>query len=487
MDFQKFIQNLDRKYTTVLTTAILTIAAAWFAKRAIKKSNEFTIPGLKDIPSPEGEYFYLGVQNWVFVGEPEVAHDIFTTKGSLTSGRPYVTYGYKFHGEGDRGIVFTDYGKSWKNTRTAALSILSPKSVDDLYHILDRETEFGVNLMLKDALAVQNKEGGIDPLAYTRLTAMNIILATVFGIQGSLSVQDPLYKRVLHNLEQNSAFISIGSDISAYFPVLSFLDVIFRKEKKMRDFVENDSKPLYRHLIQLARQSEQPSLVKELDSIKDSLNIDEQNMVALTRGVDTISLAMAWVFAILCHYPKWQKRMLDEVDLFIQNYGRLPLFTERQELPSMIAFIKETIRYRPSFLLGVPHKATEDIVYKDYLIPKGTLLIGSAHANNNDPHFFSEPEKFKPERYLNDAKSIYASSNGNVQNRELFTFGWGRRICPGIYMAESEMFNWMTRLFQKCTIEPALSSTGETNIPDIDDCIDFGSIVSPVPYKIHLL
>ncbi len=49
------------------------------------------------------------------------------------------------------------------------------------------------------------------------------------------------------------------------------------------------------------------------------------------------------------------------------------------------------------------------------------------------------------------------------------------------------MFNWMTRLFQKCTIEPALSSTGETNIPDIDDCIDFGSIVSPVPYKIRLV
>jgi hypothetical protein len=60
MDFQNFIQNLDRKYTTVLTTAILTIAAAWFSKRAIKKSNEFTTPGLKDIPSPEGEYFYLG-------------------------------------------------------------------------------------------------------------------------------------------------------------------------------------------------------------------------------------------------------------------------------------------------------------------------------------------------------------------------------------------------------------------------------------------
>ncbi|KAG1435086.1 hypothetical protein G6F56_014090 [Rhizopus delemar] len=69
---------------------------------------------------------------------------------------------------------------------------------------------------------------------------------------------------------------------------------------------------------------------------------------------------MAWAFAILCHHLEWQKKMVDEVDAFVKNQGRLPLFTERNMLPNLVAFIKETIRYRPSFLLGVPHRAMAD-------------------------------------------------------------------------------------------------------------------------------
>ena len=73
-------------------------------------------------------------------------------------------------------------------------------------------------------------------------------------------------------------------------------------------------------------------------------------------------------------------------------------------------------------------------VYKDYIIPKGTVLLATSLSMNMDPKLYHEPEKLKPGRFLNDNRSMYASSNGSTQNREVFTFGWGRRICPGIYM-----------------------------------------------------
>lgn len=122
-----------------------------------------------------------------------------------------------------------------------------------------------------------------------------------------------------------------------------------------------------------------------------------------------------------------------------------------------------------------------------FIIPKDTTIICNSHTVNNDTEFFENPQQFKPERYMGDTRSLYASSNGNIKKRELFTFGWGRRICPGIYMAESEMFSWMTQLFSKCTIEPIVSSTGEKILPDIESYVDLGSIVSPVPYKIQVI
>ncbi|KAG1239614.1 hypothetical protein G6F68_018463 [Rhizopus microsporus] len=79
----------------------------------------------------------------------------------------------------------------------------------------------------------------------------------------------------------------------------------------------------------------------------------------------------------------------------------------------------------------------------------GHIIYVNVHTLHNDPQVFPEPEKFIPERFLNDTRSMYASSNGAIQNRDHFAFGWGRRICPGIYMAESEMFNWMAQFFQR--------------------------------------
>jgi cytochrome P450 len=74
------------------------------------------------------------------------------------------------------------------------------------------------------------------------------------------------------------------------------------------------------------------------------------------------------------------------------------------------------------------------VLYKNYVIPKGTTLVSNIHTLHSSSDTFPEPDKFIPERFLNDSRSMYACGNGNVHNRDQFVFGWGRRICPGIYL-----------------------------------------------------
>ncbi|KAI9282568.1 cytochrome P450 [Sporodiniella umbellata] len=516
--FEQVIRKVDRKQLSMLSTAVLTVATAWWVRRAIRKSKEFKKLGAKEIPTPEGQYFYLGhlpllgkypglkvtewhnqlgpifqikagVQNWVFIGDPEAAHEIFVSKGTISSGRPYLTYGNGIHGEGHRGVAFIDNNKNWKNARTATLNMLSPKSIDNLHEVIERQTREGVQLMIHDCLL--SSEAGVNPVDYTRLSAINFILSTVFGLPSLSSSSDPLYKDIVHTMEYHIQQISVVGDISAYFPILSFLDVIFQKEKRMRDFVHNEHRPLYRELVRRARLSDQPSLIKQLDEMKESLNIDEENIVIIgiemmIGGVDTTSYAMAFSLAVICHHPEWQKKMGDEIDAFVKEHGRMPRYVDRAQLPTVLAVMKETIRYRPSGSLGIPHRATEDIPYKDYIIPKDTVLISNIHTNNSSSNFYKEPEKFIPERYMNDPRSIYASSNANIANRELFTFGWGRRMCPGIYLAETEIFNWLCQLLVKSTIDPIISSDGQKIYPDIEDCMDLGAVVAPIPYRVKL-
>lgn len=51
-----------------------------------------------------------------------------------------------------------------------------------------------------------------------------------------------------------------------------------------------------------------------------------------------------------------------------------------------------------------------------------------------NPDFYDDPEIFNPNRFANNTKSLMSSANGNVLERDQFNFGWGRRICPGIYL-----------------------------------------------------
>lgn len=92
-------------------------------------------------------------------------------------------------------------------------------------------------------------------------------------------------------------------------------------------------------------------------------------------------------------------------------------------------------RWITSVPLSLPRAANGPVHWGGYTIPEETGLIMNSHAVHNDPDNFPEPNKFKPERW---AGKPNAGSNGDSQL--LFTFGAGRRICPGQHLAERSLF-----------------------------------------------
>lgn len=52
--------NKLEKHVGILGFAVATVVFTLFAKRAIKKSMKYESLGSEEMPSPKGEYFYLG-------------------------------------------------------------------------------------------------------------------------------------------------------------------------------------------------------------------------------------------------------------------------------------------------------------------------------------------------------------------------------------------------------------------------------------------
>lgn len=170
-----------------------------------------------------------------------------------------------------------DYGKHWKNIRSAILHILSPKSVDCLSSTIERESERGVWHVME--LAESN--GTINPLEFGRFISMNLMLAIAFNIPSAKDVDDPTFKETVKFVKTNSTYANFTNDISEMFPILKTPEILFRRNRKVQRYVDNKLFSFMRQIIKNARESSGDSLVKEIDSVKEEYDIDETGIIVL--------------------------------------------------------------------------------------------------------------------------------------------------------------------------------------------------------------
>ncbi|XP_070003069.1 cytochrome P450 71AU50-like [Nicotiana sylvestris] len=109
-----------------------------------------------------------------------------------------------------------------------------------------------------------------------------------------------------------------------------------------------------------------------------------------------------------------KNRMVDELDL------------ESLEYLDMV--IKEGCRIHLVAPLLLPHESIEDCTIDGFHLPKGSRLLLNVWAIGRDSDTWTEPEKFKPERFQ--------GSNVDLRGRnyELLPFVSGRRGCPGFQL-----------------------------------------------------
>ena len=106
-------------------------------------------------------------------------------------------------------------------------------------------------------------------------------------------------------------------------------------------------------------------------------------------------------------------------------------------------------------LSALPHRVQEDDIHEGYYIPKGALVIANIrsvfsmdihevqpvqillHSSRhmlNDPRTYPNPSEFNPDRYIG------GEGREPQQDPRAISFGFGRRICPGLNLADASIF-----------------------------------------------
>lgn len=73
-----------------------------------------------------------------------------------------------------------------------------------------------------------------------------------------------------------------------------------------------------------------------------------------------------------------------------------------------------------------------------YFIPKDTTLFCSMDKIHMNENVYPNAKEFMPERFMDNTKLMFASANGKINERDHYSFGWGRRTCPGIYLVSKK-------------------------------------------------
>ncbi|ESK96274.1 cytochrome p450 [Moniliophthora roreri MCA 2997] len=183
-----------------------------------------------------------------------------------------------------------------------------------------------------------------------------------------------------------------------------------------------------------------------LDEKKGTPTLEEEELVKAAAaslysgGAETSPPAINSFLLAMTLYTSVQYRAKAEIEAHLSRDSSkvLPTLTDRDALPYITAVMLEVWRWNPSVPLGLPHLVTQDDEYQEYYIEKGTVVWANIWSILHEEQNFPDPFEFKPERYLN-ASGKLRTGKGEPSETVSIAFGLGRRLCPGLYLAENSV------------------------------------------------
>ncbi|KAJ8689905.1 hypothetical protein PTI98_012762 [Pleurotus ostreatus] len=423
----------------------------------------------------------------VFVNSIRVANDLFEKRSANYSDRNALPMINDLMGW-DWSFGHMPYGDRWRAHRKMFHTQFQPSSVSQFWPIQLKEAHAILRRLLDEPDAL------IDHL---RLNAASSIMKVVYGID--VVPKDDYYITIAERaLDGMAKAASPGAFLVDILPILKYVPAWFPGasfQKKAKEWkkvtLEMRDAPFNSVAASMAEGTASPCFVSNLLNDIDTDAASQREIIKGCAGLAYAAGAESEVSSLSCFvlamvlYPEVQSKAQAELDRVVGD-KRLPVFSDRDSLPYIDALVKEVLRWNPVAPLGLPHMATNDDEYNGYFIPAGTTVIGNTWTILHDPEMFPHPERFSPERFLRmpHPKSPGARLDPNVDPVSP-AFGYGRRICPGRFMAEGHLWIHIASILSVFNIRQAVDVFGQRI--KVEALFDTGMISHPLPFKCEIV
>uniref|UniRef100_H0Y2B2 Cytochrome P450 n=1 Tax=Otolemur garnettii TaxID=30611 RepID=H0Y2B2_OTOGA len=349
------------------------------------------------------------------------------------------------------GIVFSN-GKKWKHTRCFSLMVLrnmgmGKKTIEDR---IQEEALYLVELLRK------TNASPCDPTSILSCVPCNVICFVIF--QTRFDHSDQKFQNFIKYFHENCEILSTPW-IQLYnaFPLLHYLPGchkdFFKNFAHQKEFILGKIKEHQETLdINNPRDFIDYFLIKmEKEKHNKESEFTMENLVITIldlfgAGTDTMSTTMRYGLLLLLKHPEIAAKVQKEIHHVIGRH-RSPCMQDRSCMPYTDAVVHEIQRYIDLIPTILPHAVTQDMQFREFLIPKGTNILIHLSSVLHDEKEFPNPERFDPGHFLDES--------GNFKKSDYFMpFSAGKRICAGESLARMELFLILTSILQNFTLKP---------------------------------
>ncbi|KAJ3790675.1 cytochrome P450 [Lentinula aff. detonsa] len=406
-------------------------------------------------------------QPLIILNSAKVAVDLLDKRSSIYSDRPVLQMGGELVGWKNT-LVLLPYGDRFKRFRRLFHNLIGSQATMRQYFPAQ---ELEAKKFLRKVLAEPD-----ELQAHVRRLAGAVILRISHGYEVQEHKDDPFVTLANSATEQFSLATSTGQYLVDCIPALKHVPdwmpgADFKRQAKqwavtLIELVEQPHNFVKQQINAGTASISFTSSMLESKQLSEEEEFDlKWSAASLYSGAaDTTVSAVYAFFLAMTLYPEVARKAQAEIDAVVGN-DRLPTFADREHLPYVDAIVKEVFRWNVVAPLAVPHRATQDDFYDGYFIPKGSLLIPNLWKLMHDPRVYHNPFEFKPERFLADALASEGLGRQVEPHPRETCFGFGRRICPGMHLADATVF-------ASCVTSIA--------VLDIGKCIEKGVVVEPV-------
>ncbi|EUC65529.1 cytochrome P450 family protein [Rhizoctonia solani AG-3 Rhs1AP] len=446
----------------------------------------FSMPGDNDMREKfaewrrkYGDVVYARVldQDLVILNTREAAFELLECRSYKYSDRPRLVMANELVGWGN-SLATMGHGERHKRMRKLFHEGMSAKAMDKLGYMLENETVKFIHNLLESPEKLQSH-------------ARQATNATVFKVTYGYNVKDgydPILAKAEETVDMFSYVTLPGTWLVDSFPSLKhvpwapFKSKAQEWQKLVHEFRDM---PADFTMGQMAEGKHEPSLMSnwferaeeqpEGRTEEDDLFIKWAGASIYGGATDTTISAFLTFFLAMIYYPGAQKIAQAEIDQLVGS-GCLPKLNDRDSLPYAEALYKEVLRWQPVAPFAIPHRlGPEDDTYQGMRIPAGCVVIPNIWGMSRDPTIYHDPETFKPERFIDTA------SHEAELDPQSFVFGFGRRRCPGIQLAQASVWLAIVTVLSVFDISPDLDASGRPIMPDLK--YSQSTISGPKPFK----